>query len=1615
MPDATGSVQSVLVTYPTGQDIAFGRNADGTFTAPSGRFATFTETRSGATLTGYTLTDKDASVYTFGQSAGGGVFRLTAVTDANGRTLTVDYTGGLASRITSASGRSLWLTWDTPTGSAHPHVTTVATDPADPGTPASAETWQYAYGPDDTLTQVCPPICPPTGPSACHGYSHTTISPYANTVLDTGPYSYWPLSESSGETVARSAVLTNAGIDNARYAAVTLGQAAARPGSTATVAAFDGASSYLQLPGDLVADGQYQTVSMWFRTTAVNGVLFGYSAAPVTAGTTPTTYVPALYVGSDGKLRGQFWQGNAAAAITTAAPVNDGDWHHVALAGAGSTQTLYLDGVAQGSLGGIIMQLPDNADNIHVGAGFIGGNWPGHQNSGVSPAAASYFSGSISDVAFHNQALPAATVAALHAAGTRTHPVLSTVTRPTGGVTAQVTYQGTTGRVATVTDENGGVWTMGTPTVAGSADVYAASVLGAKPADYWRLGEVAVTEAVNQVDGGVATYNQVTLGADGPFAGATAASFNGTNSYVELPPERVGGTDPASVSMWFKMPSGSTTGGVLYGFQTNPITSTPVVGERIPALYVGVDGKLRGKWCWCAGTNPPVTTAGTVTDGQWHHVALTLSGSSQRMYLDGELVGTLNQGGEATPVAYAYLGAGFAMGSWPSTPGAVSYFPGEIAEAAFFTSELSQAQVTAHYTASQQTAPVAVTMISGVATAIPMPVSQVAVTGPTGETLSYSYDLVNGGRPVAQTDALDNVTKFGYDVGGYSSLVYDPRGVWTQTFQDVRGNTKQSVSCQDQSANKCSSVYYTYYPDATTTTLTPDARNDLLLTVRDGRSASETDDTYRTSYGYDASGNQTTITDPLGRVTTTGYTDGTSTAAYGGGIAPAGLPTRVTTPGGAVQTVDYHANGDVAQVTDPSGKIDRFTYDGLGRTLTETELSDTFPAGLTTTYTYDAAGRVATETGPAVTNRVTGAVHTARTTYTYDDDGNVLTETVADLTGGDAPRTEQHTYNQYGQQATSTTAGGTVTTLGYDAYGRVVTETDHDGGVTTNTYDDEGNLLTTTVLGFTGDPDDPQPATDVLISAKSYDPAGRLAAETDPMGWITEYTYTDNGLIADVTRTNGSSSFVIESNEYDAAGNLVREVTDDGATVVTYAYDAAGRQTSTTVDPDGLKRTTHYGYDADDNVVTERQTDAGDLKAGAKLRVAGRGEVTVVSVETRRDQREMRDLTVAHTHTYHVLADDHPVLVHNCGDGAEDRLSAIADDIRNSTPKRQRPGTVSESVGVRPSGLLVAVHTTSGTPGPIPGGLMSALTACGHAHGGCSEVSGAAKLMGLGAVPESVTTVGIQSKRIGATSHGQVMAPCQSCSRLLSALGIKIERCAMSATVSAYIVDSPAGLSGRAARFLRTLSRRVDFERGLTGEILRREIVKIYGDSNDAIVDLLDRLQARYGGLSYASGFFQSDVIFAPSCDPGDVDEELEISYAVETGSPVGASVKIDGAVEVGLDSSGVKEFGGLDCLIECDAMFSVADALGLEGQLYLNSGTALMAIEVLRAEEGLGLEIVSEASGLHSYWLAGDSAMVYATDVWNLLNGGVPSFAKFWATGEGVRERIASLIAQVR
>ena len=385
--------------------------------------------------------------------------------------------------------------------------------------------------------------------------------------------------------------------------------------------------------------------------------------------------------------------------------------------------------------------------------------------------------------------------------------------------------------------------------------------------------------------------------------------------------------------------------------------------------------------------------------------------------------------------------------------------------------------------------------------------------------------------------------------------------------------------------------YWSYYPDDTSATLTPAGTNDEVKTYADGRSASDTDTTYQTQYAYDPAGDLTAVTTPpvsgypSGRTTTDTYTNGTTSAGgYDGAVPPAGLTYQATTPGGAVTTSLYYADGDLAQVTDPDGQRTVYGYDGLGRKTSQTAYSDTYPSGLATTYTYDANGDLATETDPPVTDRVTGAVHTAQTTTSYDPDGDVTSVVTADLTGGDASRTVTSTYNQYDQLATQTDAAGAKTSYTYDAYGNKASETDPDGNVADYAYDGDGHLLTTTLENYTGSPPGSQAPAPLVEESRAYDPAGRLAYVTDAMGRITDYQYTDNGLLAGVQENSSdwSQSFMSDWYSYDGAGNLIEQMSNNGETDTTYTVDAADRVTQQVTDPSGLDRTTTIGYTPDD-------------------------------------------------------------------------------------------------------------------------------------------------------------------------------------------------------------------------------------------------------------------------------------------------------------------------------------------------------------------------------------------------------------------------------------------------
>ncbi|MEU9830790.1 polymorphic toxin-type HINT domain-containing protein [Streptosporangium sp. NPDC048047] len=778
-----------------------------------------------------------------------------------------------------------------------------------------------------------------------------------------------------------------------------------------------------------------------------------------------------------------------------------------------------------------------------------------------------------------------------------------------------------------------------------------------------QLCESPTTEATSLGWGaGPATYEGVTLAEPGALAGSTntAARLSGT-SKVRLPEHliaRLGGQ--VSLETWFK----TTSSGVI-AYATDATGSTEELGfsKGQPFLYVGVDGKLRGQFRVVNAANAviaPITSPGAVNNGAWHHVILTGSGASQTLYLDGAPVGSLNGTIDHNWLRHVTIGNGRITSGWPSatsvTTGTAEWgLNGYIDEAAVYDRPLTGVEAAEHYAARQAVPHLMskITLPSGRVWAEntydtatdrlkthtdqhggvwkigePTPVtatgmSTVTVTDPQDGKLVYEHDAWRGYRLVTQTDQLGKKTSYEYDAGGYSWLVADPNENAVVMTHDKRGNvlTRGTCSLAENPAteppivcllSQTSVRRYGYYRNADDEF---DPRNDRVLVYRDPRSAGETDDTYATKWEYNEYGEPLKETAPVtadfpnGRSTLTAYTDGTE-PAIGGGNTPAGLVKSAKDARGKETTYRYTSAGDLAEQTSPSGLVTKFTYDAVGRMLTRTEVSEAHPTGAMTTFTYDGLGRMLTQTGPGVKNEVTDVTHTAKVTYTYDADGNKLTETLSDLTGGDPERVTAYTYDASGRVETVTDPEGGVVRTAWDATGARVSITDQLGVVRTFGYTKRGEPATTTLKNWTGSPVSPQPAKDVVLESRSYDPGGRLAAQVDAMGRKTSYTYFADNLLSQVigddVKLNGlttTTDVVLEDNVYDAAGHLTKQVKGGGKATTEYVYDAASRLTSTTFDPATLKRKTTLEYDEANNVTKKTLTGAGTTRTESTLYV----------------------------------------------------------------------------------------------------------------------------------------------------------------------------------------------------------------------------------------------------------------------------------------------------------------------------------------------------------------------------------------------------------------------------
>jgi PKD repeat protein len=415
------------------------------------------------------------------------------------------------------------------------------------------------------------------------------------------------------------------------------GAAGAIPGDDAST--FDGGGGGLVVSSARIPGPTAFSVEAWFRTTSsAGGKIVGFGAA--NSGDS-SQYDRHIYMTNDGRIWFGVYPGGIRTVNTTQS-YNDGQWHEVVATLSGDGMALYLDGKR-------VARDANTGAESYSGYWRIGGDnlngWPNQPSS-------SYLSGVIDDVAIYPTALSLTQVQEHYTASGRTVAVPPA-----------------------------------------PADPYGKAVYDSGPDLYWRLGEASgATAADASGNDRTGSYGSgVGLGVPGALSGTsnTAVSVDGTPAGTVVSPGPVQGPTTYAMEALFK--TTTTSGGKIIGFGNS---ATGNSGNYDRHVYLTNDGRLVfGAWTGVANT---VTSAATYNDGAWHHVVATGGPAGMALYVDGALTGTNPNTGAENYSGYWRVG-GDNLNFWPDQPSS-GYLNGSIDEVATYSTQLTAAQVQAHWT-----------------------------------------------------------------------------------------------------------------------------------------------------------------------------------------------------------------------------------------------------------------------------------------------------------------------------------------------------------------------------------------------------------------------------------------------------------------------------------------------------------------------------------------------------------------------------------------------------------------------------------------------------------------------------------------------------------------------------------------------------------------------------------------------------------------------------------------------------------------------------------------------------------------------------------------------------
>jgi RHS repeat-associated protein len=1216
-PDGSGNV---VVTLASGRQVRFGLNADGSFAPPPGQNMTLVHGTGSWTLrdpTGETRVFTDAG-------------QLSTVSDGYGRQQQYLYTSGLLSQIKDvASGRSLWLTW------SGGRISTVKSDAPVAG--GAQPTWTYTYDTSGRLAKACSPL----SANACVQYQYQTSSHYRSMVTDGNPVAYYPLAETSGSTAVNVMAHTPGELYGS-YTNVGLNQAGALAGTSDPAVWLDGTKpSAIVMPDNLVTSSMAFALEMWFKAApGKNGVLYSEQDRPLNA--TPGHHAPALYVRTDGLLHGSFWSPSGGE-IVTAGRVDDGAWHHVVLSVNIDHQDLYLDGALAGTLSGHVINHLDMAESA-VGNGSTSG-WAGGV-AGNQP-----FTGFIDDFAVYRHPMGALQVSAHYAARLATSRLVKVI-EPGSFTAMTATYDAGSGRVATMADRNGALWTLTAPVVGNGTRTVSISASGHEPVTYTydatRGGRLMSrkTSAGTEVwaydaNGFVSQYTnannknrfiyrdargnitQEAVYGDGMWQWKAFGYYLNTADPLDPRNDRLVWRSGARNS-W----DGDPTNRIVYEMDA--------VGRTTKVTYPrqsGSEAQPVETNAFTAGTEAALG-GGTVPAGLPATYTNRLGGTTTYTYNSrGDLLRSVDPAGLTTDYTYDLLGR------------AVSRTTSAVVNSQTVTYGTWATTYNAASLVDTETAP-----------AVTNPVTGVTHTARTTNTYDDSGHLTR--KVVSDTTGGDaaRTWSYGFDAAGHQHTATDPTGAVTTQDWNTAGDLAR-VTQPNGLANE-----YKY-----------DDRRHLVETDAVGTGVDPTNPTATRmvveSRSYDPAGQLASVVDAMGRETAYTYLDN-------GSVATKSLVRRDST--GAITSstslaqYGYDYGGQLARETDAGGVVIDYDTDDEGNQYRKT--IDAGGLARTTAYTYAADGSVATRTDSSGITFL--AARPTETPYLFNDNGSKVDgggDRYADATATFTYRfvlpsdtahatlkvevdneflvqlsSDNQTWTDVAKETNVVKNGSNRIARSFsldsylatsktvylrfgdsqpaDGWGAAVTRVDVDYNRsgqqalrTTYGYNTSGRQTSATVTNPGGTPTS-------LVTSTVYDPRGLPTQTTDPNGGVTKQSYDVVGNLSTLTQpartvwrdgvrtdgvtpvtTAGWNTFGDKTETKDANGAVTRTAVDGmgrpiqvtlpsytppGGTALTPrisgTYNAAGQPTQVT---DPLGRSTVSTYDIYGRPITKTEPD----------------------------------------------------------------------------------------------------------------------------------------------------------------------------------------------------------------------------------------------------------------------------------------------------------------------------------------------------------------------------------------------------------------------------------------